>query len=104
MAAAKKKNAATMLALDGELTIYTAAELKEKIAGALREELPIEIDLSQIGEIDTAGLQLLLLAKRECATRNRAIAFLQPSQAVLDTLQLCGLIGAFTDQAVAAGE
>lgn len=104
MGAAKKKNAVTKLALDGELTIYTAAELKEKIAGALQAELPIEIDLSQIGEIDTAGLQLLLLAKRECATRNKAIEFSQPSQAVLDTLQLCGLSDEFIAQSAATGD
>ncbi len=91
MGSAKKKNAVTRIDLEGELTIYTAAELKEKFSAALLAEQPLEIDLSQVGEMDTAGLQLLLLAQRESAARKQPVTFLKPSQAVLDTLQLCGL-------------
>jgi len=88
---AKKKAAVSRLAIEGELTIYVAAELKEKIAAALQLEQPLEIDLSQVGEIDSAGIQLLLLAKRECDNRQRPVAFLKPSPAVLDAWQLCNL-------------
>lgn len=101
MAAAKKKNTMTRIQLEGELTIYTAAELKEKIASALQAGQPIEIDLSQIGEMDTAGLQLLLLAQRESATRKLPITFVEPSQAVTDTLQLCGMSDHFAAAATA---
>ncbi|MDB6063698.1 MAG: hypothetical protein JWM78_3801 [Verrucomicrobiaceae bacterium] len=103
MGSSKKKEAATRLTLEGELTIYMAAELKEKLAAALQAELPLEIDLSQIGEIDTAGMQLLLLAKRECVARNKSIEFLAPSQAVLDGWQLCNLSAEFGVQTDAAG-
>lgn len=101
MGASKKKTAATKLALEGELTIYVAAELKEKIAAALQAQQPLEIDLSQIGEIDTAGIQLLLLAKREADARELQIVFAQPSQAVLDAWQLCNLGAAFAPSATA---
>jgi anti-anti-sigma factor len=91
MGSAKKKNAVTRIDLEGELTIYTAAELKEKFSASLLAGQPLAIDLSQVGEMDTAGLQLLLLAQRESAARQQPVTFLKPSQAVLDTLQLCGL-------------
>jgi anti-anti-sigma factor len=102
MCAAKKKSAVTRIAIEGELTIYAAAEIKEKIASAFQSEQPLEIDLSQIGEMDTAGLQLLLLAKREGIARNRQVTFTPPSQAVLDALQLCGLSTEFAPSAAAA--
>lgn len=91
----KKKEAVTRLAIEGELTIYTAAELKQKLTDAFNGEHAIEIDLSQVGEIDTAGLQLLLLAKREGAARDKVVVFGQPSEAVLDCWQRCNLSATF---------
>jgi len=90
MASSKKKGAVEKLIVEGELTIYTAAEMKEKIGTLLSNE-SIEIDLSQVGEIDTAGLQLLLLAQRECAKQEKTIVFSSPSEAVLACWNMCNL-------------
>lgn len=49
--------------LRGELTIYTVSEIKATLASALERADEIEIDLSGITEADTAGLQLMLIAK-----------------------------------------
>jgi len=101
MAAAKKKDgkeSKSRLEIEGELTIYVAAELKEKIGALLGGDTAIEIDLAQVGEIDSAGLQLLLLAQRECAKQQKSIAFCNPSAAVLDCWRLCNvseLFGAY---------
>lgn len=88
MCAAKKKSS-NKLVIEGELTIYTAAETKEKLVALLQGEQPIEIDLSQVGEIDTAGLQLLLLARREAAAQQKTLIFSEPSAAVQSCWQLC---------------
>jgi anti-sigma B factor antagonist len=88
MGAAKKKSS-TKFVVEGELTIYTAAETREKFAALLQTEQPIEIDLSQVSEIDTAGLQLLLLARREAAAREKTLTFSDPSAAVQNCWQLC---------------
>jgi anti-sigma B factor antagonist len=90
MASSKKKSAVEKFTVEGELTIYTAAEMKEKIGALLKSE-SIEIDLSQVGEIDTAGLQLLLLAQRECAKQEKPIVFSNPSEAVLACWNMCNL-------------
>lgn len=90
MASSKKKSAAGKFTVEGELTIYTAAEMKEKI-GALLNGEPVEIDLSQVSEIDTAGLQLLLLAQREYAKQEKPIVFSNPSEAVLVCWNMCNL-------------
>ncbi len=90
MASSKKKGTVGKLVVEGELTIYTAAEMKEKI-GALLNSASVEIDLSQVGEIDTAGLQLLLLARRECARQEKPVVFSNPSEAVLTCWDMCNL-------------
>jgi anti-anti-sigma factor len=76
------------------LTIYTAADTKEKI-GKLLESEALEIDLSQVSEIDTAGLQLLLLAQRERAKREKRIVFSNPSEAVIACWKMCNLQAEF---------
>ena len=104
---AKKKKAADeagaathRLPLEGELTIYTAAELKGRLLEALAAPEPLEIDLSQVSEIDTAGLQLLMLAKREASTRGTSLTLTGHSHAVIECLDLCNLTAVFGDQVV----
>ena len=102
MATTRKKANKNRLVIEGELTIYVAAELKEKIAALLAAEDAAEIDLSQTSEIDTAGLQLLLLAKSESDRLNKTIAFSQPSEAVLECWQLCNVSEFFGANAASA--
>ena len=63
-------NTACQLHIEGELTIYTAAETKARLLPLLAQCIDLEIDLSQVNEMDSAGLQLLILAKRACTERN----------------------------------
>ena len=76
------------LALEGELTIYVAAETKARLANAMLSADRLEIDLSGITEIDTAGLQLMLLAKRNIG---KDVVFVNHSPAVLRLLDLANL-------------
>jgi len=59
--------------IDQNMTIYSAADLKPVLLTLARECETPEIDLSGVMEIDSAGLQLLLLAKREAARVGRII-------------------------------
>lgn len=95
-----KKNAVHKLPIEGELTIYTAADLKGKIIAALESTQPIEIDLSQVDEIDSAGLQLLILAKREAARTEKKLTLVNHSQAVVECLDMCNLTSEFGDQVI----
>ncbi|MEV4510072.1 STAS domain-containing protein [Dactylosporangium sp. NPDC049525] len=73
------------LELDGELTIAVAAEQQARLRAFLQQAAgAFEIDLSGVTELDTAGLQLLLAARREAAQRGAALTFLSPSRAVHD--------------------
>lgn len=86
--------------IEQEMTIYTAAEMKAQLMEMLQKDAEIELDLSQVGELDTAGLQLLILAKRECLARNGNLHLVSHSPAVLDVLNLCNMIQFFGDPVV----
>ena len=76
---------------EGEMTIYTAAENKTALLSAMGSSGKFVIDLSNISEIDSAGLQLLILARREAAKADMDINFANPNDAVMDMLKLCNL-------------
>jgi len=75
--------------IDGELTIYTVAEL----AGALLPQMGaaprLALDLSQVTEMDGAGLQWLAVVQREAGIAGTALRVIGQSQAVMQALQLC---------------
>lgn len=79
------------LVMAGEFTIFTAAEWRRQLLEALDAGLEAEVDLSQVGEIDSAGLQLMVAAKREAAQRGQRLDFIGHSPAVVELLELCRL-------------
>ena len=87
-------------AIDGEMTIYRAIELKSLLMEKITHHQEIEVDLSAVSEIDTAGLQLMVLAKMEAANRRKQLRFDGHSRAVMDILDLADLAGFFGDPVV----
>lgn len=74
------------LNLSGNLTIYHAAECKPRLLEALHDCQALELDLSAVEEMDSAGFQLLLLLKRECEHRQRSLSITQHSAAVQEVI------------------
>jgi anti-sigma B factor antagonist len=87
-------------AIEGDLTIYRAAELKEFIFPQIDRAGVIEVDLSHVTEIDSAGLQLLIAAKLEAMIRDKQLHYVGHSKPVLEVFDLCDLGGFFGDQIV----
>lgn len=92
----------TQVNIDGDLTIYTVTELAAQLIPLPGEKRQIEVDLSQVTEIDGAGLQLLIQVKREALRAGIALRLTAPSKAVLDTFDLCNLGAFFSDSMVAS--
>lgn len=88
------------MCIENEMTIYTAAEMKAQLMSELERNAELELDLSQVSEIDTAGLQLLILAKNECQSRNGALRLVSHSPAVLSVLDMCHMTQFFGDPVV----
>jgi len=61
-----------VLALAGVLSIYTARQARDLLEERL-DAPELVLDLSQIQEFDSAGAQLLLYLRRECAARGGVV-------------------------------
>lgn len=87
------------IAIVGEMTIYNAAEMKKDLDIVLAEPKSIEMDLVAVTEIDSAGVQLLILMKKTCDGTGQAMKLVASNELVLDILETMGL-GAYFDCSV----
>lgn len=94
----RKEGGLCRIALEGEMTIYAAQGLKDALLAPLAQCEHAELDLSGVAEIDSAGLQLLIMAKAEAKALGKALVITGHSPALLDILELCGLEGFFGDK------
>jgi len=93
-------SATTSLVLDGELTIYRAAELRETLIAALAgvgEGAALELDLTEVSELDSAGVQLLMAAKKSAQAAQRDLRLVGHSPAVLEIFETLDLAAHFGD-------
>jgi anti-sigma B factor antagonist len=80
------------MSIEGEMTVYTAASLAKQVLAGLAKRAAIRLlDLSKVSEIDTAGLQILLVARRQAAALGRELQIVTPSSAVGEVFQLLQL-------------
>jgi anti-anti-sigma factor len=85
------QGAASCLAVEGEMTIYRAAELKPALLEVVRAHDAPALDLSAVTEFDSAGLQLLLMAKQEAVRLGRRLAICAASPPVNEVFALLGI-------------
>jgi len=86
------KSAGGELRVNGEMTIYRASEVAQTLFAAVRaHDGDVSLDLSDVTEFDTAGLQLVLMARRMTEARGRRLDVVQPSECVVDVLKLCNV-------------
>ena len=83
------------LRIEGELSIVRAAELQALLLAA-----PHTIDLSGVTECDSAGLQLLMAAKKAALAEGRPLRLTGHSPAVLEVFELLNVVGYFNDPLV----
>jgi len=86
-----------ILRIEGELTIFRAMELKPVL---LAEPAVDQIDLSGVTDLDTAGLQLLMLAKKTALAKKCDVHLVGHSPAVLDVFELLNVAAYFGDHLV----
>lgn len=88
------------LTLEADLTIYNAIDAKHQLLDAVHSLKTLELDLSQVGEMDTAGFQLLVLAKRESQKLGRTLRIVAHSPAVREVLEFYNMVAFFGDPVV----
>ncbi|MFB0934437.1 MAG: STAS domain-containing protein [Propionivibrio sp.] len=88
------------LCLAKDMTIYNALDQKQELLDALSSSDDVELDLSQVGEIDTAGLQLLILMKKEAQRAGKRVVIVAHSQPVRSLIDFCNLAADLGDPLV----
>jgi anti-sigma B factor antagonist len=79
---------------DGDLTVYTVADYQKAILASSSAEGNIEVDLSQVDELDTCGLQLLAALGRYASDAGNGLTCVNPSEQVAETLELSRFLDA----------
>lgn len=78
--------------VQGEMNIYRAGELAQSILTRVQKKpAAARIDLSEVTEIDSAGLQILLMANKLAVASGAHVTLVNPSACVREVLALCNL-------------
>jgi anti-sigma B factor antagonist len=72
--------------INSGMTIYEAMQLKISLQKELAKTDQLAVDLTDVSEIDTTGLQLLLALKRE-----KSVTFINPSHCIKELAELLQL-------------
>jgi anti-sigma B factor antagonist len=99
----------TIVALSGEIDLYTAPRLQSELATALagRDPALIVVDMSGVEFCDSTGMNVLLAAHRHAKERGGELTLAAPRAAVRKILQVTGLESVFTvrdDPAAGGGQ
>jgi len=99
----KPRDGGHVLCITGGMTIFEAAELRDRLSAALTA-VPqgLAVDLSGVEEVDTAGIQLLIALKRQAVKEGKALEYCLHSAAVLGVIDLLNLAGVLGDPVLVA--
>ena len=79
----KKSKDTTTLIFEGDLTIYYVAQIKDELFADYEKFADkVALDLAAVSEIDTAGVQLLLFAKKFFSSVHRSIFITRSNESV----------------------
>jgi anti-sigma B factor antagonist len=79
------------VSVEGDLTIYTAAGCKSGLLSQVAAQCAsVTLDMEKVSELDTAGLQILLVAHGIVVAAGGSMRLVNVQPAVRDVLRLCG--------------
>ena len=92
------------ITLVGKCTIYSVSKLTNSLLEILQSDENILVDLEEVREFDTAGLQLFISAKNTAKRLDKKIKFTSHPLCVIALLDLYGLTSFFGDKIVLTSE
>ncbi|GAB2474570.1 STAS domain-containing protein [Xylanimonas ulmi] len=84
---------ASVVQMWGEIDAALRAEAGQALAGALERDLPVVVDATRIGFIDSAGVAFLVQMCRLGRDEGLAVTVRNPPAAVADVLRMVGVDG-----------
>lgn len=86
--------------VQGEMTIPWALQCKTGLLAQLKQRRSLKLSLAGVYEIDSAGLQVLVLLQREAAQQGVPLTIGAVSSSVDEFLRFCGLGDQLADATV----
>jgi len=83
--------------IEGDLVIASVAEAKPEIVAALAGARDIRLDLSAIDDCDTAGVQLLLMARASARLQGKRLATIARSASFAEAVERIGIPAGWFD-------
>ncbi len=93
-----------LVRIQGEMTIYSANADKQQLLAALMDYPGLTLDLAQTNELDSAGVQILLLLKQEAERANKALHLVNHSDPAIEVFELLHLSPLFGDPVLLRAE
>lgn len=100
----RQDDVTTLISIQDEMTIYNVSKQSKKLLPCLKPDFKLQIDLSGVTEIDSAGLQLLVFLKKESGKINNELNLINHSMAVVEVFELLNLASFFGDPVVMPAE
>ncbi len=80
-----------LIRVKGALTIYEVAELRDLLLEGLDQTQGLRLNLADVTECDTAGIQLLYSARMTAKDRGKRFEFTERSRSVQETAEVIGI-------------
>jgi anti-sigma B factor antagonist/stage II sporulation protein AA (anti-sigma F factor antagonist) len=91
-----QENGKLVIKIEGDLLIAGVADAKPLITSALAAGQEILLDLSDVGECDTAGIQLLLMARASALAQGKRLVTSSQSASFRAAVERIGVpVGCF---------
>jgi anti-sigma B factor antagonist len=86
----KKDKGFVSIALEGDMIINSVKDLKGQLLKYFKSLKNMEVDLSSVKKIDSAGFQLLAMLKKELEGKEKTFAIVNPSAEIRRIYELYG--------------
>mgnify|MGYP000211514317 FL=1 len=92
----QKRNNSTEITFSGELTIFCAMEIYQEHLQKIKLKPKVIIKLSSVSEIDTAGMQILLILFKEITKQSGEYEVSSINDVIRDYVKLFNLESCFS--------
>ncbi len=87
----EKKEEQAFLKLEGPLTVYEVTEMRDMLIASMNGSRQMILDLQGVTECDTAGIQLLLSARKKAVRDQKFLRITDCSDSVKQAAERIGI-------------
>jgi anti-anti-sigma factor len=87
----EEQDGSILLRIEGPVSIYETPEIREVILACFEREVALELDLGQVTDIDSAGIQLICSVQKSAKIKDRSFTIQHMAESVTKSFLDIGL-------------